>query len=504
MPYFVNLKECIRFEEAISSFLKGENTRFFLESNVCEHIILEKGHYLEFVNHYFINKKRILKHLSTRNIFKIPLLVDKIGKIIKIGWSVDWNRNTFKTGNSEYVELLKQNYKFIYLYVVYGVNKNGDAPPRMTAGNKLQSEERDPLSIDLNYGCFESQGTRSYMEDRTFVSLDVLNSDPNSINCSKQRITFIAIYDGHNGEFSVEFLKSHLHLNFSASFENGRANDYVLNTANALLDAFDITEKQLKQEYLKSTYSVSINESDSLLRETDKINEDLDSRYENCLIKNFSSGSTAIVCCIIFSTLCIGNLGDSRAIICRGGRAQLLTKDHRLKSNLEERERVKEEGGTFDDEGYLSGNLSVSRAFGNWDRSNGAKLTGLSSIPEIYFHTITREDEFLIIACDGIFESVTNQEAVSIVRRSLIEFNNPNIAAEKLVNIALQRQSLDNLSVVVLILTSPNSTTCDANQTNNPAKTNCNKQLDYQKNSIQQNQVPRRVYNFSNLKNLLT
>ncbi|KAK6589529.1 PP2C-like phosphatase [Cryptosporidium xiaoi] len=502
MSCFANLKELSGFKEVVSDLLKGENTKFYLDLRVCEQIILDKSQYVEFVNHYFINKRRSQRYFPDRNFFKIPLLINKTGRIMKIGWSADWSRNTLNMGSSEFVALMKQSFRFVYIYVVYGMNKDGNTPPRMTAGNKLQTEKRDPLSIDLNYGRFESQGTRSYMEDRTFVSLDVLNANKNSINSIRQKIPFIAIYDGHNGEFSVEFLKNHLHVNFSISFERRKFDDYVKDTVDSLFDAFDTTEKQLKQQYLKSIHSNFADENDSS-KKVDQMNDNFEFRTDNYQIKNVSSGSTAIVCCIVFSTLCICNLGDSRAILCKGGRAQLLTKDHRIKSNLEERERVKKEGGTFDDEGYLSGNLSVSRAFGNWDKSNGAKLPGLSSIPEIYIHTITREDEFLIIACDGIFESITNQEAVSLVRRSLVEFNNPNIAAEKLVNIALQRQSLDNLSVVVLTLTSPSSSICELSQINNLVNTNSSRQADFTKNSIQQNHISRKVYNFSNLKNLL-
>lgn len=483
------------FREISTDLLRGENVKFYLESKVSQEILCEKKRYMEFVNQYYINKKRAFGHKVRCDSFKIPLLIDSNGNIVKIGWSLDWDKNLINY-NSELPLFLGEDYKFIYLYAVYDNSKDVSVNMKLTAGRKLQIEKRDPQSITLNCGSYETKGTRSYMEDRTFLSLDILNEELNTKG-KKPIISFFGIYDGHNGEFTVDYLKNNLHKNFSQSFNLINHTELVQNTINALVESFYITENQIKKQYFNSNEQI-MKEFEMVVDYKPGISGNSETISKGQNIKYISSGSTAIVCCITSSTICIANLGDSRAILCKCGRAYPLTKDHRIKTNLEERERVKSEGGTFDGEGYLSGNLAVSRAFGNWDVSSGMKLQGLSSVPEIYVHNITHEDEFILIACDGIFESFMDQEAISLIRRALVENNDPNVAAEKLSNAALQRQALDNLSAVIVVLTPPNYAITGSHDSNSEANADLKK-----KSSNGSNTSCRKIYNFSKLKNLL-
>ncbi|POM83438.1 Protein phosphatase 2C family protein [Cryptosporidium meleagridis] len=490
---YLNLKPYDLFREITKDLLRGENVKFYLESKISQEILCDKNQFMEFVNQYYINKKRAQRINKRCDSFKIPLLIDLNGEVVKIGWSLDWDKNLINS-NSESALFLNNKYKFIYLYAVYDQFKDENIKMKLTAGRKLQIEKRDPQSINLNCGYYETKGTRSYMEDRTFLSLDVLNEELTQIK--KPIVSFFGIYDGHNGEFTVDYLKSHLHKNFSLVFNQLKCDEIIQNTINALLDSFYLTENQIKKHYFNSNNEQIMKEFE-IMDQKQGLNINLESSSKGQNIKYISSGSTAIVCCITSSTICVANLGDSRAILCKCGRAYSLTKDHRIKSNLEERERVKNEGGTFDDEGYLSGNLAVSRAFGNWDVYSGMKLQGLSSTPEIYVHNITREDEFLLIACDGIFESFMDQEAISLIRRALVENDDPNLAAEKLASAALQRQSLDNLSAIVVVLTPPNYMAIGNHNFCIDSNAESKKKTNYANTSN------RKIYNFSKLKNLL-
>ncbi|KAF7456447.1 protein phosphatase 2C domain-containing protein [Cryptosporidium felis] len=487
------LKDNDVFREITTNLLRGENVKFYLGSNVNRELYCEKTQYFEFVRQYYINKRRNLKSSPECKMFKIPLLVSSDGLIKKIGWSFDWD-NSHGNYYSESISSLKCNFSFVDLYAVYNNSFEEGVSTRVTAGRKLQTEKRDPLTINLNCGLYETKGTRSYMEDRTFFSLDILNEELDG-KTQKHIISFFGIYDGHNGEFTVDYLKNYLHKNFCLSFELRNGEEPVKNTVNSLIDAFYLTENQIKQHYFESK-KCTTEFKETLERNAESIAYN-ESQQKGQNIRYISSGSTAIVCCITYSTICIANLGDSRALLCKCGRGYSLTKDHRIKNNLEEKERVKREGGTFDNEGYLSGNLAVSRAFGNWDENSGVKLKGLSSVPEIYIHNITHEDEFLLIACDGIFESFENQEAVSLVRRVLIENTDPNIAAEKLAKAALQRQALDNLSIIIVVLTPPNCPSI-----NGISSVDLN--TDIKKfTSGTQTSTKRKIYNFSKLRNLL-
>ena len=74
--------------------------------------------------------------------------------------------------------------------------------------------------------------------------------------------------------------------------------------------------------------------------------------------------------------------------------------------------------------------------------------------PETRILKIKTDDEFLILASDGLWEKVTNQEAVDIARPLCTGTNNPQplIACKKLVDLSATRGSLDDVSVMVIQL----------------------------------------------------
>lgn len=112
----------------------------------------------------------------------------------------------------------------------------------------------------------------------------------------------------------------------------------------------------------------------------------------------------------------VANVGDCRAVLCRKGRAIDMSQDHRP-TYLSEKRRVEELGGFIDD-GYLNGVLSVTRALGDWDmKLPRGSSSPLIAEPEFQQITLTEDDEFLIIGCDGIWDVMSSQQAVSLVRR---------------------------------------------------------------------------------------
>lgn len=145
----------------------------------------------------------------------------------------------------------------------------------------------------------------------------------------------------------------------------------------------------------------------------------------------------------------VANAGDCRAVLCRKGEAINMSQDHRP-TYPSERRRVEQLGG-FVDDGYLNGVISVTRSLGDWDMKLPRGSTSpLISDPEIQQTTLTEEDEFLIIGCDGIFDVMSSQQAVSFVRRGLRRRDDPEQCAKDLVREALRRNTYDNLTVVVV------------------------------------------------------
>lgn len=145
----------------------------------------------------------------------------------------------------------------------------------------------------------------------------------------------------------------------------------------------------------------------------------------------------------------IANAGDSRAVLGKRGRAIELSKDHKPNTNSE-RLRIEKLGGVIYD-GYLNGQLSVARALGDWHIKGSKGTKGpLSSEPELEKVILSEEDEFLIMGCDGLWDVMSSQYAVTIVRKELMLHNDPERCSRELVREALKRNTCDNLTVLVV------------------------------------------------------
>jgi protein phosphatase 2C family protein 2/3 len=149
----------------------------------------------------------------------------------------------------------------------------------------------------------------------------------------------------------------------------------------------------------------------------------------------------------------VANAGDCRAVLSRRGTAIEMSKDHRTCCS-NERKRVESLGGYVDD-GYLNGQLAVTRALGDW-HLEGMKELGqpgsgpLSAEPELKMITLTKDDEFLIIGSDGIWDYFSNQNAVDFARRKLQEHNDLRLCCRQIVEEAMRLGSRDNLTAVMV------------------------------------------------------
>ncbi|MCL7025551.1 hypothetical protein MKW94_028148 [Papaver nudicaule] len=178
---------------------------------------------------------------------------------------------------------------------------------------------------------------------------------------------------------------------------------------------------------------------------------------DNCSLNsslNSSSGTTALTALICGRKMLIANAGDCRAVLGKRGKAVELSKDHKpdCKSELL---RIEKLGGYVLD-GYLNEKLSVTRALGDWHMKGPKGIAyPLSAEPELQETILTEEDEFLIMGCDGLWDVVSSQCAVTIVRRGLMTHNDPKRCATDLVKEAIKWNSSDNLTVIVVCF-SPN------------------------------------------------
>lgn len=154
----------------------------------------------------------------------------------------------------------------------------------------------------------------------------------------------------------------------------------------------------------------------------------------------------------MYRSLLVANAGDCRAVLSRHGLAVELSKDHRP-CCTKERMRIESLGGYIDD-GYLNGQLSVTRALGDWHlegmKEMGAERGPLIAEPELKLTTLTSEDEFFIIGSDGIWDVFSSQNAVDFARRRLQEHNDVKQCCKEIVEEAIKRGASDNLTVVMV------------------------------------------------------
>lgn len=172
-----------------------------------------------------------------------------------------------------------------------------------------------------------------------------------------------------------------------------------------------------------------------------------------------SSGCTAVCALIRGDDLIVANAGDSRCVLSRGGKAIALTHDHKP-NDPEEFERISRAGG-FVADGRVNGSLNLSRALGDLEYKQTAGLSPeeqmVTANPEIKQEKLQPEDEFLILACDGIWDVLSNQDAVDFVREQLESGHSPQQAAEQMCDRCLAPDTsgcgkgCDNMSVVIVV-----------------------------------------------------
>ena len=171
-----------------------------------------------------------------------------------------------------------------------------------------------------------------------------------------------------------------------------------------------------------------------------------------CLSRQTESGTTALALAVFGHRMILGNAGDCRAILSRNGRAKELTHDHRPNATAEKK-RIEDAGGFVDCDGYMCGDLGVSRAIGDhhythlkWEDGNGP----LIAAPEVTEYRIERDDEFVIVVTDGVTDSLTSQTMVDLIRESLRKYNCPETASKALVAAAFKTGIKDNLTAMTV------------------------------------------------------
>lgn len=163
------------------------------------------------------------------------------------------------------------------------------------------------------------------------------------------------------------------------------------------------------------------------------------------------SGCTAVACFLARRGerryLYCANIGDSHAVLCRKGKAMLLSFEHKP-TDAGEMYRLKtQNGGIFVFNNRVAGSLAVSRAFGNLELKKW-----VTAEPHLKKVALRSSDTFLILACDGLWDVCTHQLAADLVSQEMAKgHTNSQYLSDMLIQYALQHRTTDNLTVLVVV-----------------------------------------------------
>lgn len=305
------------------------------------------------------------------------------------------------------------------------------------------------------YGMTSMCGRRRDMED----AVSILPSF-----CPKLGYHFFAVFDGHGCSHVAVSCKNRMHELMAVELESASAAGEGREWKGLMERSFFQMESEL------------LNQSGSDGGAEWKMNCKCQPQSINCDYV----GSTAVVAVLTSEKLIVANCGDSRALLSRGGVPTPLSIDHKP-DRPDELQRIHEAGGRviYWDGARVLGVLAMSRAIGD----NLLKPYVISE-PEVTVSERTEEDEFLILASDGLWDVVSNKMACEVVRvclrdnppkttavaaetdrnannvEEIDEWNNKQGGSNKacrdaaflLTKLAMARQSMDNVSVVVVDL----------------------------------------------------
>ena len=337
---------------------------------------------------------------------------------------------------------------------------------------KKTTERGDSNEQQIQFAVSGMRGLRSSMEDHHLYYTNI--PVPGAYDNALKDHSVFAVFDGHGGGFTSQYLKKELMSVFvnrpemakyaflpktgqkSRSDVNG-----VQYLKQALIGTFLELDRKLgplQQERTKIIQASKIKlvpESDSD-EDDEGDKEETHSQQENNEVSAERSGSTGIVVILTPTHIICANTGDSRALLRRDGEVLPLSFDHKP-SNLCERVRITGANGVVKSK-RVDGDLAVSRAFGDFMFKENDSLSvdkqKVIVVPDLIVHTRMEDtDEFIILACDGVWDVATSRECSDFVQTLLSEGETDlgNIAEEAL-DICLERHSSDNMTMMMVAL----------------------------------------------------
>ncbi|GMT14869.1 hypothetical protein PFISCL1PPCAC_6166, partial [Pristionchus fissidentatus] len=310
------------------------------------------------------------------------------------------------------------------------VTKTESTESNVTEEDSPKAVEVTEFKYDLFAVMASRRGERPEMEDAHISIPSFVTHQPRIVS----RSSLYAVLDGHGGARAANYCATHLPTILTK-----------LALQHKSLDSLEKGMKKLMTDMYKSADTLFLNDA--------RLNKPA-----------WKDGTTATTLYLLNDVFYVANIGDSKAIVCRKKAEKdviiELTEDHNpLK--YEERERIEKAGGVVKN-GRIDGVIEVSRSIGDGQ----FKTRGVTCVPHVKKFTLTAEDKFIIIACDGLWKSFSNEDAVNFVWDSLKKSEEKEevmergkraqweLVASEMAAEAVRRRCGDNVSLLILVLDS--------------------------------------------------
>ncbi len=247
------------------------------------------------------------------------------------------------------------------------------------------------------------------MEDAHLARVNVLD---------KKDAALLGVFDGHNGQAIARYCAENL--------------------AELLLKSPEFAQADFTGAFKKTYLNIDETLSKSELR-----NE---------------GGCTAVAVLLIDGKIVCANAGDSRAVLARAG-APCVALSHDHKPTLPEEIARIERAGANISNGRVNGMLSLTRAIGDFDLKQNPDLPlaeqAISAMPDVVVMDQSKSDEFIVIACDGIWDVLQNDEACNLIREELAaNHNDVGLVCERILDKCLAPTApgpgCDNMTIVIV------------------------------------------------------
>jgi serine/threonine protein phosphatase PrpC len=269
----------------------------------------------------------------------------------------------------------------------------------------------DPDTNEIIVSVKSSKGARAKNEDRYIYITNISEL----FGLKGPPVSYFAVFDGHAGSLAAEYAKVQLHANII------KQQNLYDNVKEAIREGYRITD-------------------DRFIKHAQK--------------EDFQSGTTAVTALIIgpphHRKLYIANVGDSLGILCRKGEVINLSFPHKP-DKPEEKKRLEKKGAIvtyFDGVARVNGVMGISRSIG--DLRLKKYLTCEPYITEI---DLTPDDEFLVLATDGVWDVISKKDMMLYIRDAMNEFPTEKAYIS---DVILQRckklNAKDNMTCMVIFL----------------------------------------------------